>query len=233
MLLSALVFGLLSSLHCLGMCGPIALMLPLNRKNQATKILGLLVYHFGRITSYVTIGMVFGILGRFFRLGGFQQYVSVAAGIIIILIALVPEAKLYRLKWAAPLTSVIGKVKGGMAKRFSKQSIGALFSIGVLNGFLPCGLVYAAVFGALAANSTLESLLFMVFFGLGTIPLVSSLNLLGDFLTVNIRSKLLKAVPVIMCVMGVLFIARGMGLGIPYVSPSNMNLMVKSEAHCK
>ena len=91
MLYTAIIFGLISSLHCIGMCGPIAMMLPVDHKAPSKKALQVLIYHLGRLTSYGILGLVFGLLGRGFYMAGIQQQLSIAVGIGMIVLAVVPE----------------------------------------------------------------------------------------------------------------------------------------------
>jgi len=92
-------------------------------------------------------------------------------------------------------------------------------TIGFLNGFLPCGLVYIAVFGAIAAGNIAQGSLYMVLFGAGTIPLMTTAVYFSGFLKGNRKQKIQKLIPVFVVLMGTLFILRGLGLGIPYISP--------------
>ena len=233
MLYTALIFGLLSSFHCLGMCGPIALMLPVSRANQGQRIIQILVYHLGRLTSYATLGLLFGLLGKGLYFAGLQKQISIIAGVLMILYVLIPENKWSNipvLKW---IYKIYAPIKNHLGQQFKRKTFDAFFSIGVLNGFLPCGLVYVALFGALAMGDYLMSGLFMVLFGLGTIPIMSSITLFSNLLTVPIRNQIRRFVPMMLLFMASLFILRGLGLGIPYLSPSENNLMVQAEAHCE
>jgi len=105
-------------------------------------------------------------------------------------------------------------------------------TIGFLNGFLPCGLVYMAIFGAIATGNALQGSLYMALFGLGTIPLMTSAIYLGNFLNVQVRQRIRKAIPVFVAVIAGLFILRGLGLGIPYVSPKPIAETVSAEMEC-
>ena len=127
---------------------------------------------------------------------------------------------------------LISKIKTKLGSQFKNKSYKSLFTIGLLNGFLPCGMVYVALFGAIAMQSAGFGVLYMVLFGLGTVPLMSSVVYLNSFLTIPIRNKIQKAIPYVAVVIGVLFILRGLGLGIPYVSPSNMSLFVQQDPNC-
>lgn len=232
MLLSALLFGLISSLHCVGMCGPIAMMLPVDRSNEAKKILQIVVYHLGRITAYASLGLVFGLLGKGFYLAGIQQHLSILAGVFMILIVIIPEKIFMRYNFSKPVFRIISKVKSALGNQFKKKNNSALFTIGLLNGYLPCGLVYMALFGALAMQNSTLGVLYMILYGLGTIPLMSLAVYFGGFLSLNLRNKFQKIIPILGVVIGVLFILRGLGLSIDHISPGSMNLFVKAQPDC-
>lgn len=231
MLFSALFFGLISSLHCVGMCGPIAMMLPVDRSNEAKKVLQILLYHLGRITAYASLGVVFGILGKSFYLAGLQQQLSIFVGIFMILIVIIPEKIFMKYNFSKPVFRLISKVKSALGNQFKKKTNSALFTIGLLNGFLPCGLVYVALFGALAMQGISLGVLYMVLYGLGTIPMMSLAVYFGGFLSLNFRNKLQKIIPVVGVLIGTLFILRGLGLS-NFISPGSMNLFVKAMPDC-
>jgi sulfite exporter TauE/SafE len=111
MLYSAFIFGLISSLHCIGMCGPIAMMLPLDRSNSAKKVIQILLYHFGRLFAYASLGLVFGVLGRGFYIAAIQQQLSIGVGILMITIAVVPEKLFMKYNFSKPVYKAISKVK--------------------------------------------------------------------------------------------------------------------------
>jgi sulfite exporter TauE/SafE len=232
MLYTAFIFGLISSFHCIGMCGPIAMMLPVDRNNQAKKIIQILTYHIGRLSAYATIGFVFGLLGKGFFIAGLQQKLSVFIGIAMILIVLTPENVFARYNFSKPIFKIIAKIKSTLGSQFKNKSYESLYTIGLLNGFLPCGMVYVALFGAIAMQNESLGVLYMVLFGLGTVPMMSAVVYINSFLTVPIRNTIQKAIPLVAVCIGVLFILRGLGLGIPYVSPSNMSLFVQAQPNC-
>lgn len=232
MLYTAFFFGLISSLHCIGMCGPIALMLPVDRKNPAKKIVQIVTYHLGRLAAYATIGLVFGLIGKGFFLAGMQQKLSIFIGISIIVVILIPERTFAQYNFSKPVFKLISKIKTNLGSQFKNKSYKSLFTIGLLNGFLPCGMVYVALFGAIAMQSASLGVLYMILFGLGTVPMMSSVVYLNSFLTIPIRNKIQKAIPYVGVIIGVLFILRGLGLGIPYVSPTNMSLFVQENPNC-
>ena len=232
MLYSAFIFGLISSLHCIGMCGPIALMIPVDRTNPAKKTTQIITYHLGRLTAYASIGLVFGLVGKGFFLAGIQQRLSVFIGVAMIITILTPERVLANYNFSKPVYRLISKIKSSLGKQFKNKSYQSLFSIGLLNGFLPCGMVYVALFGAIAMQNVSFGILYMLLFGIGTIPMMSSVTYLNSIMTVSFRNKIQKAIPYVGVIIGILFILRGLGLGIPYVSPANMSLFIQETPNC-
>ncbi len=232
MLYSAFILGLLGSLHCVGMCGPIAFMLPVDRSNSFKKVSQIGVYHIGRLLAYSLIGLVFGLLGKSLNLFGIQQQLSIAIGVLMIVVVLIPYRTFAKYNLSKPLNKVISKVKSNLGQALKKKTPDTFLTIGFLNGFLPCGLVYMAVFGAIATGSLLQGSFYMVLFGLGTIPLMTSAIYLGKFLNHTIKQRIQKAIPVFVVLIGVLFILRGLGLGIPYISPAPVVEMATSAIDC-
>ncbi|AXB57242.1 sulfite exporter TauE/SafE family protein [Flavobacterium fluviale] len=232
MLFSAFFLGLISSLHCVGMCGPIAMMLPVDRQNEAKKVTQIMTYHFGRLAAYAAIGLIFGLLGRGFFLAGLQQKMSIIVGVIMIIVVLIPENKFAEYNFSKPVYKIISKIKTNLGSQFKNKSYKSLFTIGLLNGFLPCGMVYVALFGAIAMQSASYGVLYMLLFGIGTIPLMTIVVYVNKLLKLPFRNKIQKAIPYVAVIIGVLFILRGLGLGIPYISPSNMSLFVQQTPNC-
>ena len=231
MLLSALALGLLGSFHCVGMCGPIAFMLPIDRQNKTKGFLQILSYHFGRLFSYSLIGLLFGFLGKGFYFFGFQQQLSIIVGVSMILVVLFPVF-FAKVNFSKSITKVISKVKNALGKELKKKRNDTFFTIGFLNGFLPCGLVYMAVFGALATTNAFSGSLYMFIFGLGTIPLMTAVVYLGNFTKGSLRKNIQKMIPIVVVIIGVLFILRGLGLGIPYISPTPVLDIVSNNSTC-
>lgn len=232
MLYSALIFGLISSFHCIGMCGPIAMMLPVDHQNSSKKTIQIFTYHVGRLTAYALIGLVFGLIGKGLFVAGMQQKLSIFIGVAIILVILIPEKVLANYNFSKPAYRLISKIKSRLGNQFKNKSYQSLFTIGLLNGFLPCGMVYVALFGAMAMQSLAFGTLYMILFGLGTIPLMTAVVYIKDFIPIPFRNKVQKIIPYVGVLIGTLFILRGLGLGIPYVSPSNMSLFVQETPTC-
>ncbi len=232
MLYSAFIFGILGSFHCIGMCGPIAFMLPVSRNNPLKKFFQILLYHFGRLFSYSIIGLAFGLLGKSFYLFGFQQQLSIVAGVLMIAVVILPSKRFQKFNFSRPLYKVIGKIKSSLGTALKKKTPDTFFTIGFLNGFLPCGLVYMAVFGALATQSIFEGSLYMLLFGLGTIPLMTTVVYFGSFVGGAMKKRVQRLIPVFVVLIGAVFILRGMGLDIPYLSPAPVTEVASSAASC-
>ena len=218
MLLSAIVFGLLGSFHCIGMCGPIAFMLPIDRENKTKGFFQITSYHLGRLFTYSLIGLLFGLLGKGFYFFGFQQQISIIVGVSMILVIIFPKF-FSKINFSKNINKIIFKVKNALGKELKKKGNDTFFTIGFLNGFLPCGLVYMAVFGAIATTNALSGSLYMFLFGLGTVPLMTAVVFLGNFTKGAFRKKIQKVIPIVVVFVGILFVLRGLGLGIPFVSP--------------
>lgn len=232
MLYSAFILGLISSLHCIGMCGPIAMMLPVDHQNEAKKVTQIITYHLGRLTAYTTIGLIFGLVGRGFFLAGLQQNMSIFIGVAMIIVVLIPEKIFAKYNFSKPVYRVISKVKSNLGSQFKNRSYKSLFTIGLLNGFLPCGMVYVALFGAIAMQSAGSGVLYMLLFGVGTMPLMTVVVYIRSLIKLPFRDKIQKAIPYITVIIGILFILRGLGLGIPYISPSSISLFVQATPNC-
>lgn len=232
MLLSALVLGLLGSFHCIGMCGPIAFMLPVDRQNSFKKVFQVSLYHFGRLLTYSLMGLVFGLVGKSLYLFGVQQQLSIVIGVLMIVVVLIPYKTFNKYNFSKPLYKFISKVKSSLGKQLKKKTPDTFLTIGFLNGFLPCGLVYMAIFAAIATGSALQGSLYMFVFGLGTVPLMTTAIYFSRFLSAVVRKKIQKAIPVFVIIIGLLFVLRGLGLGIPYISPTPITDMADSNIEC-
>jgi hypothetical protein len=216
---TAFLLGLVGSLHCLGMCGPLALALPAARRHGADFVAGRVLYNGGRILTYGALGILFGLIGQTLVLAGLQQALSLLAGAFILGYLLLRRRPVFAVTGTGLVARAVGRLKtslGGLLKRHSKR---ALFGIGLLNGLLPCGLVYVALAAAAATGSALGGMEYMVWFGIGTAPMMLGVSLFGKFVQGSLQRHFQRLVPVALGVMAVLFLLRGMALGIPYISP--------------
>ncbi len=228
-LLTALLLGLMGSFHCLGMCGPIAFILPVDRNSKPKMALQTLLYHIGRMTAYATIGFIFGYLGKGISLIGFQQKVSLIMGILMLIFAFVPSSKVLRLKPFAWWNAFVYFVKTNLSHYLQRRSTLGFYVIGFLNGLLPCGLVYIALVGAMATGDPVLGALYMAIFGLGTAPMMTIAIYLGSFVSVQMRNKINRLIPYAVAFVGILFILRGLNLGVKYLSPSEKMLDTNSK----
>ena len=228
-LITALLLGLMGSFHCLGMCGPIAFILPVDRHSKPKMALQTFLYHLGRISAYAGIGLIFGYLGKGISLIGFQQKVSLIMGVLMLIFAFVPSNKVLGLKPFAWWNAFVYFVKNNLRDYLQKRSTLGFYVIGFLNGLLPCGLVYIALVGAMATGDPLLGALYMALFGLGTTPMMTLAVYLGSFVSVKARNKINRLVPYAVAFVGILFILRGLNLGIKFVSPSSKMLNTDSK----
>jgi sulfite exporter TauE/SafE len=214
----AFLMGLAGSLHCIGMCGPLALSLPVSHNNDLSRISGGLIYNGGRILSYISTGLIFGSLGNLIIAAKWQSSLSSVLGIIILLYLLFPK-KYFHFSTATTLGKPFIFLRQQLGKLFQSKKLSSLLFIGILNGFLPCGLVYLALTSSIISASPVNGGMFMLFFGLGTFPMMFATVLMGNYLNRSLRQKIHKAVPALLFFMAVLLILRGMNLGIPFISP--------------
>ena len=228
-LISALVLGLMGSFHCAGMCGPIAIALPLHGNTVPQKIFGGTLYNLGRTITYGIMGAIFGLLGQGISMIGFQQKISVVMGAIMIISVLFPALFKNQYRLDKSWFSLVGKLKKTIGQMFSIRSFTSLFFIGLLNGLLPCGLVYMAIAGAIGTGSAVQGTLYMILFGLGTIPMLLTISVAGNMMGLALRNRINKLIPVLVVVVGILFMLRGLDLGIPYLSPKKQMIEQKFE----
>ncbi len=204
-----------SGAHCAGMCGPLALALPGGGGTRSTFFAGRLLYNFGRLITYALMGAAFGLLGRGFALAGLQRWVSLVVGAMI-LIGLIVSPRFAR---AVPVTRTVNWLKSALGTLLRRRALPSLFAIGLLNGLLPCGLVYAACAGAIATGNVLSGIQYMAAFGLGTLPMMLAISLAGQKLQFVLRFRLQRLIPVSLAIVGTLLFIRGLALDIPYLSP--------------
>ena len=195
------------------MCGPIAMALPVHNKPPLLKYALILSYNFGRILTYALLGVLAGVIGKSFALAGLQQALSISIGILLLMYVFIPFKNVIN---AYPFFLWI---RTSFARVFSMGSKSSLFFVGILNGLLPCGLVYIGLAGAVATGDLLKGAFFMAAFGTGTLPMMILVPLAGSLITVSTRNKMRKIIPVIVTSMALFFILRGLNLGIPYLSP--------------
>ncbi len=230
MIWAGFLIGFLGSLHCVAMCGPIALALPIPAGGN--RIVGILLYSFGRVMTYGLMGLLFGIFGSVAVLTGFQQLLSITTGIMLLVMAFFSfyGKSIFSFNLISPK---LYWLKNTLSRYLKMKSISSLFFIGLLNGLLPCGLVYVALIGAVATGNYLVGAAYMMLFGLGTAPLLFAIAYTKGKINFSWRQKAVKLIPFVVGLMGLLLVVRGSNLGIPYLSPgvSSKNLEESSCCH--
>ena len=217
--ISAFFLGMIANLHCIGMCGPIALALPLKRDSKIEIINGILQYNLGRIFTYSLLGFLIGFIGLSIHLIGLIQGLSIATGIGIIMYA-----------WRKHFNSntLFSKLNFNFVQKFTSKNMGKIIQkngsfklllFGMLNGLLPCGMVYTALFTSILAGSPRDSLFTMFFFGLGTLPGMILITLFATQITNKFRGRINKYLPYFLTIIGLIILLRGLNLDIPYLSP--------------
>jgi sulfite exporter TauE/SafE len=218
-LLTAFSIGLFGSLHCVGMCGPLALALPIGTGATTTFIAGRALYNLGRVLTYAFMGVLAGLIGQKIVFYGFQQTVSIAAGALMIGAYAFPALIGRHLARLSFLDAIASHVQAAFSRLIAQRSVLTMFLIGLVNGLLPCGLVYVALAGSAMTGDPVQGGMFAALFGLGTFPMMFVVSVLGRKIAPSVRQRIAKAVPVFMVLLGILFILRGLNLGIPMISP--------------
>ncbi|WP_158826763.1 sulfite exporter TauE/SafE family protein [Mucilaginibacter lacusdianchii] len=211
----AFFIGLFGSVHCIGMCGPLAFAVPVNGGGTWLLVWDKLVYNMGRTISYTFLGLLIGLIGKQLWLAGLQQWVSILSGILIIAAA---ATRLFKLsvgkgQMAAKLLAPFNRLLGYALTRRSGHLI-----VGMLNGFLPCGFVYLALVGAVNTTSAVSAAQYMFWFGTGTLPLMLVATVSSGFAGPVLRRKFNYVIPYFMLCLGLWFVLRG--LGVTYLHSS-------------
>lgn len=205
---TALSVGFLGSFHCAGMCGPIALALPAGNGSVLSLLTGRLAYNVGRLVTYSTLGSFAGLLGHTFSIRGWQSDLSIFSGVLIILFVLFSNKKVLSFI-NSKLVGVSFFFKQKLGVLLKRHSNGSLFTVGILNGILPCGFVYLALAGAATTHGPAEGAAYMLLFGVGTIPIMMVLALSGSFISLKARNVINKLSPVIAIALAIFLIHRG------------------------
>lgn len=220
----AFMIGLLGSVHCIGMCGPLAFAVPSLKPGIGYLVLDKVLYQTGRIISYCILGALIGLIGRQLWMSGLQQGISIFTGVLIIAAACSRIFKLSAGRGSSLLLKPFNKMFGYALKHKANHLI-----IGMINGLLPCGFVYLALAGALNMGNVALSVSYMFWFGVGTAPLMLLATIGMGFTGTLVRQRINKIIPFLMLFLGCWFVLRGMNLNIPYVSPAKQ---ITSVAEC-
>lgn len=226
LVVGAFSLGLVTNLHCIGMCGPIAMALPLNRKSKWTVAGGITSYSIGRSIGYAFLGVIVGLIGVSANLLGVLQWVSIISGVLIVVFTWghfigTSNRGSFINKWVMKAMAKLLKNKS------QKSNPSHLLGIGLINAFLPCGMVYFALVAALSTGSMANSILFMFVFGIGTLPGFIFLGALKEmFAKLRFFNKRVVLASLV-SILGVFMILRGLDLGIPFISPKMEMVIAK------
>ena len=211
----ALTMGLMSSFHCIGMCGPIALALPVQKGNRLQQLAGLTIYNTGRAFTYAILGLLIGSIGSSLAWIGYLRYLSVFAGILMLAYVFWP-ARLDTY-FHTPLfwQRVVNSIRKKMGEMLRSRKMHGWLLLGIFNGLLPCGMVYLALISSMATGSMAGSGLYMLLFGIGTLPMMMAVGFFKQWFTPNLRTRIRKLTPIVMAVAGIWLVARGLLIQYP------------------
>ena len=212
------LMGLIGSVHCIGMCGPLTMALPFSQHKSIFKYISMLLYHVGKISSYAILGLIVGFFGKQIFVINAQQHLSIIIGMLMVVYVVWVYLVKLNTKFN-PLQFIQLPVLKALSKLFNNKHVVVFILLGFLNGLLPCGMVYLALGSAMSTANPMNASMFMAFFGLGTMPALLMLALGSQFVGFTLRRKLQTVLPLFIFGMGVVLILRGLNLGIPMVSP--------------
>lgn len=228
-LLGGLLLGLAGSLHCIGMCGPLVLILPFNAQTKISGFFQSFIYHLGRVFVYVILGLLFGLVFQIVDLKYFEQYFSLGIGVLFLILWSKEKFFSHKAKTGGFYQFVLTLF--GKAMRL-KSAFG-MFLAGMLNGLLPCGLVYGALLAAFGTGTTWGAMQFMLGFGLATIPAMLFVFFAKSLVSLKLRQRLSQLLPWWLLILGIMFLLRGANLGIPFISPKIHHAPGHSSSCCK
>ena len=236
-----LALGLVTSLHCVSMCGPMVVTYALKGTEEGTvaqRAVPNLAYQGAKIVSYMTVGLLLGAIGSVFNLDGIRPYVMVVAGLFMVVLALSMTG---RVQWANKLTprppkflfKAIAAVrrKAVTDAEADRSSIATPITFGLLTGLMPCAPLMAAQLNAAASGSAINGAIAMFAFGLGTAPLLFGFGMASSFVPKRFKEKAMIALAVVVLVFGVTYLNRGaVLLGSPVTLQAARDAVFGSEA---
>lgn len=222
----AISMGLISSFHCVGMCGPIALALPVHKGTRTQQIAGVLAYNAGRALTYAMFGMVIGAFGASLEWLGVLRYAFIAVGGAMLVFVFWPSGLVHRLHMPLFWQKTIGLLRQRMAIYLKKGDLSGMLLLGMLNGAIPCGMVYMALLSSVATGSVWGGGAFMVLFGLGTMPAMLALGMAKQQFTPALRTRIRKLTPILVAIAGIWLIARGITASVPNPSKPSSGITI-------
>ena len=216
MLSVAFTLGLFGSMHCIGMCGALSCALCKGSEVSRNKlVLNALLYQLGRVLTYMILGVLFGLVSQLLLIAELQKYISILIGVVLVLSVLTSINLEYHLNNVPMMQGYLLSIRYKLASIYNATYQRPKLILGMINGLLPCGMVYLALAGALTTGGMMDSVLFMAAFGLGTIPLMALFTVGVSSLPGRIRGFFQRALPAITFLFGVYMILRGLGIHMP------------------
>ena len=217
----ALATGFLGGFgHCVAMCGPLVGALGISAPPgipARRALLPQLAYHLGRITTYGTLGAVMGLAGSFVnvagRLAGWQDVVAVLAGALMVAMGLGAAVQSLWVKSAEG--RLAGRVLGAVRRLAGHEAPARAYPLGLVLGFLPCGLSYSAFAAAAATGHPARGMALALAFGAGTLPALLLAGAVVNALSFRARGLLYRAGGLLVALLGVLFVLRGLRVHVP------------------
>lgn len=205
MVITALIIGFAGSLHCLGMCSPLAMVVTGIGK---TFTLNKLLYNSGRIISYGILGAIVATAGNVFLFSGFQNILVIGSGVLLLLMGF-GAINSVRIPFITPaMQRFTFWLKTIFGKFLQQKSCFSIAFMGMLNGLLPCGLTYMALAYCLTLSGPLEGFVFMLLFGAGTLPVMLGFTSVVQFAARRLKFSVRKFTAVMFIALGLLLIAR-------------------------
>lgn len=223
LIVSAFILGIGGSLHCLGMCGPLVMALPFGTSKPENTAFNLSLYLVSKALMYGVLGLAVGTLGLGMRLITGQLVLSVAAGIFVLLVTLLP--------WIGRKVNLPYEfdrmIRAWFQKRLANPKWYSFVLYGIFNALLPCVMILVAFGASAATGHPLSGFLFMLVFGLGTVPALLMAYLSGRLITRRFRLNLQWTSRAISVLLGVVLVVRGMNIHIPHSSIPLLNHISK------
>jgi sulfite exporter TauE/SafE len=205
MFIAALLMGLAGSLHCVGMCSPLAAVV---FNLQPSMIMNRLVYNGGRILTYSILGAAAGSAGWIVPLSKVQYTLSFVTGVIMLIIAFMGTGNIRIVFLSKILSRIQQRIKIIFSKFLMKKTLASVFLMGSVNGLLPCGLTLIAITFCLTLGNPLKSFSYMLWFGMGTLPVMLGFTSLVQVMVNKFRINYEKMTRALLILSGIILIAR-------------------------
>lgn len=212
MVLTALLIGFSGSLHCVGMCSPLAIVVSnLSPRSILTRTL----YNLGRILTYSILGSLVGAFGAIAGLSRYESWLSVGLGATLLLFGVMGVTKLHVPLLTQVLYQFASRLRTFFGSIVKQGSFGSILILGAVNGLLPCGLTYLALAYCITLPNASQGFLFMFLFGLGTLPAMVGAQFVGKFISSRLPIRWQNTTVIVMILLGSLLIVRSAWVHVP------------------